>query len=93
MHKRYEEMATRDVLAAVEDLTSSRFDASQLAALTRGPLEIDFVRTALAETMSDAYQQVRELQHQRDLPDLRTAAFVIAIERVAGNYAAMGIFP
>ena len=35
MHKRYEEMATRDVLAAVEDLTSSRFDESQLAALTR----------------------------------------------------------
>ena len=93
MHKRYEEMATRDMLEAVEDLTSSRFDASQLATLTRGPLEIDFVRTALAETMSDAYQQVRELQHQRDLPDLRTAAFVIAIERVAGNYAALGISP
>ena len=93
MHKRYEEMATRDVLEAVQDLTSSRFDASQLATLTRGPLEIDFVRTALAETMSDAYQQVRELQHQRDLPDLRTAAFVIAIERIAGNYAALGIFP
>ena len=93
MHKRYEEMATRDVLEAVEELTSSRFDAGEFAALTRGPDEIDFVRTALAETMSDAYQQISELQRQRDLPDLRTAAFVIAIERIAGNYTALGIFP
>ena len=93
MHKRYEEMATRNVLSAVEDLTDSRFDVARFQALTRGPQEIDFVRTALAETMSDAYQQIRELQRQRDLGDLRTAAFVLAIERVAVNYEALGIFP
>ena len=91
--KRYEQMATRDVREAVENLSSSRIDVDQFAALTRGRDEIDFVRTALAETMSDAYQQISELQRQRDLPDLRTAAFVPAIERVAGNYTALGIFP
>ena len=61
--------------------------------LTRGPSEIDFVRSALAETMTESYHDIHETWKERDLPDLRTAAFVIAIERVASNYLALGIFP
>ena len=63
------------------------------ADLTRGPSEIDFVRTALTETMSEAYREMHETWRERDLPDLRTAAFLIAIERIASNYLALGIFP
>ncbi len=93
MHKRYEEISTRRLLTATEGLTGNRFKPDELASLTRGPSEIDFVRTALAETMSEAYREMHETWRERDLPDLRTAAFLIAIERIATNYLALGIFP
>ena len=93
MYKRYEEISTRRLLMATERLAGSRFRPDDLADLTRGPSEIDFVRTALAETMSEAYREMHETWRERDLPDLRTAAFLIAIERIASNYLALGIFP
>ena len=93
MYKRYEEISTRRLLMATEQLAGSRFRPDDLADLTRGPSEIDFVRTALAETMSEAYRGMHETWRERDLPDLRTAAFLIAIERIASNYLALGIFP
>ena len=93
MHKRYEEISTRRVLTATERLTGSSFPPDELAVLTRGPSEIDFVRTALAETMSESYRAMHELWKERDLPDLRTAAFLISIDRIAANYLALGIFP
>jgi glutamate dehydrogenase/leucine dehydrogenase len=36
---------------------------------------------------------MHETWKTRDLPDLRTAAFVFAIDRVARSYQAQGIFP
>ena len=93
MYKRYEEISTRRQLEATERLTGVRFPAEEMRILTRGPSEIDFVRSALQETMSESYRQIHEEWKSRDLPDLRTAAFVIAIERVAANYLALGIFP
>jgi glutamate dehydrogenase (NAD(P)+) len=93
MHKRYEEIATRRVLEAVQRLSAKRFGEDELERLTIGPNEIDFVRSALADTMSESYEQIRELQKRRALPDLRTSAFVVAIERVAENYDALGVFP
>ncbi|MCY4616269.1 MAG: Glu/Leu/Phe/Val dehydrogenase, partial [Chloroflexi bacterium] len=65
----------------------------EMRILTRGPSEIDFVRSALQETMSESYRQIYRKWRSEDLPDLRTAAFLIAIERVAANYVALGIFP
>ena len=93
MYKRYEEIAARRQLEAVERLAGARFPDDEMIRLTRGPSEIDFVRSALAETMSESYRQLHETWRSRDLPDLRTAAFLLAIERVATNYLALGIFP
>ena len=42
----------------------------------------------LDDTMRSAYQEMRELWHARDdVKDLRTAAFMIAIEKVARFYS------
>jgi hypothetical protein len=43
--------------------------------------------------MSLALRAMRELQRARSLPDLRTAAWVLAIDRVAEVYERSGIFP
>ena len=93
MNKRYEEISTRRLLEATEHLTDTAFPPEEMQRLTRGPSEIDFVRSALQETMSESYRQIYEKWRSEDLPDLRTAAFLIAIERVAAYYVALGIFP
>jgi glutamate dehydrogenase/leucine dehydrogenase len=61
--------------------------------ITAGPREIDFVRSALADTMALSYHNIRDLWKTRDTPDLRTAAYIFGIDRVARSYMAHGIFP
>jgi glutamate dehydrogenase (NAD(P)+) len=60
---------------------------------SREGTELEYVRHTLANTMAIAYQEVRELWRSRELPDLRTAAFVLAIDMVAQSYEQQGIFP
>jgi len=58
----------------------------------RGADELELVRSGLDDTMRTAYQSMREIWHSREeVEDLRTAAFIVAIERVAKSYAAKGL--
>lgn len=93
MNSGYIEASKEGMLSAVESLTGRTVNDSQRALLTAGPQEIDFVRSSLADTMALAYHNIRDLWQTRDTPDLRTAAFVFSIERVAKSYQAHGIFP
>src|SRR6056297_833729 len=58
----------------------------------RGAGELELVRSGLDDTMRIAYQSMREIwQGREDVTDLRTAAYLVAIERVAASYRAMGL--
>ena len=58
----------------------------------RGADELELVRSGLDDTMRIAYQSMRDVWHQRnDVTDLRTAAYIVAIDRVAKSYRAKGI--
>lgn len=58
----------------------------------RGADELELVRSGLDDTMRIAYQSMREVWHSRDdVEDLRTAAYIVAIERVAASYRAKGL--
>ena len=58
----------------------------------RGAGELELVRSGLDDTMRAAYQAMREVWHSRgDIRDLRTAAYVVAIDRVAASYKAKGL--
>ncbi|MFQ5718226.1 MAG: Glu/Leu/Phe/Val dehydrogenase [Acidobacteriota bacterium] len=94
MQKRAEESAHRRVLGAVESLTGQTLADEQLAVLSRGADEMDLVNSGLEETMILAYQQIRE-NHKRlgERADLRTGAFVNAIDKIALCYKDLGIFP
>jgi glutamate dehydrogenase (NAD(P)+) len=49
--------------------------------------ELNLVRSGLDDTMREAYQDIAEVWRSRnDVPDLRTAAFIAAIEKVAHYY-------
>jgi len=93
MTTRYEEIASERMLAVLERMTGNSIAEDEKRALTTGPEEIDFVQTALDETMQVAYRHIHGHWKQRQLPDLRTAALVFAIERVGEIYRTQGIFP
>ena len=58
----------------------------------RGADELELVRSGLDDTMRIAYQSMREVWHGRDdVEDLRTAAYLVSIEKVAAGYRAKGL--
>jgi glutamate dehydrogenase (NAD(P)+) len=58
----------------------------------RGAGELELVRSGLDDTMRAAYQSMREVWHGReDVKDLRTAAFLVSIGKVAASYRALGL--
>jgi glutamate dehydrogenase (NAD(P)+) len=94
MEKRFEERAYRKLLTAVEQLTGKRFSEDELAVFASGPSEEDLVNSGLEETMITSYQRIRQVRRRLgDEPDLRIAAFVVAIEMICATYGEMGIFP
>ena len=94
MEKRFDEGFARGLLGGVERLTGKALDAKEKEELTHGADEIDLVNSGLEETMIGAYQGVRETKLGLGAAiDLRTAAMVTAIDKVAAIYREMGIFP
>ncbi len=96
MSKRFEERNAERILRAVEKLSGNSFKEDRfdkvLSEIAFGASEEDLVNSGLEETMAYAYREIRELRHKHDV-DLRTAAFISAINKVATSYKQMGIFP
>jgi glutamate dehydrogenase (NAD(P)+) len=58
----------------------------------RGADELELVRSGLDDTMRTAYGSMREVWHGREgVEDLRIAAYIVAIERVARSYREKGL--
>ena len=75
-------------------MRKSRFTTEQIEQVTHGASEEDLVNSGLEETMIGAYHPIREVwKQQRDKVDLRIAAMIVAIDKVAMSYEQLGIFP
>ena len=58
----------------------------------RGADELELVRSGLDDTMRAAYQSMASVWHERgDVDDLRTAAYLVSIAKVADSYRAKGL--
>jgi len=92
--KRFEEAAFDRMLTAVEKATGRLFSEAERRRIARGADEVDLVNSGLEETMIGAYHQIRDLwkRHARTA-DLRTAAFLNAINKIARSYMELGVFP
>ncbi|MGH7535399.1 MAG: Glu/Leu/Phe/Val family dehydrogenase [Gemmatimonadales bacterium] len=94
MQKRFEQGAYGRLLQAVEGVTGRQFTAAEIERVTHGASEEDLVNSGLEETMIGAYHPIRETwKEQRGKVDLRTAALMVAIDKVALSYEQLGIFP
>ncbi len=94
MEKRFQGLATGNMIGAVETITGKTMAERDKKILTRGADEIDLVRSGLEETMIFAYNEIREVRNRNPkIEDLRTAAFVSGINKLGVSYQALGIFP
>ena len=94
MQKRFEEGAYTRLLDAVEQVSGVPFSEKDKVKFTRGAGEADLVNSGLEETMAIAYRDVWETRKRLDADvDLRTAAMVSAIKKVAVTSAAPSLFP
>ncbi|MYA08932.1 MAG: Glu/Leu/Phe/Val dehydrogenase [Holophagales bacterium] len=94
MQKRFEESVRRDLLNAMSSATGASFSQAEVRILARGADEIDLVNSGLEETMATAYHHIRRYRNKLGPEvDLRTAAMVLAIDKVAASYRTAGIFP
>jgi len=93
MSSKHEELNNRHLLDMVERLTGRSVAAAERQLILKGPQEIDYVYSALGDTMAYSYDRIRDAWKSRDISDLRTTAFYLAIDRIARSYLALGIFP
>jgi glutamate dehydrogenase (NAD(P)+) len=94
MEKRFNSNTYQNLVNLVEEMTGKRIGSQEKTFLTRGADEVDLVRSGLEETMITAYQHIREVhKRKKAIKDLRTAAFVGALDKIASDYLSLGIFP
>ena len=97
MGRRQEEARHELIVGELEKLDEHLGDAWGMSPdfkqkYLRGAGELELVRSGLDDTMRNAYQQIREVWHEReDVHDLRTAAYLVSIDKVAASYRALGL--
>ena len=94
MEKRFQEIQTARLVGAVEKITNKKLDKIQRELIVHGADERDLVSSGLEETMIAAYNEIRNIRNANPkIDDLRTAAFVSGINKLAASYGALGIWP
>ena len=94
MQRRQEESRHQLVVDELERLSADSGVGWQLSPnfkekYLRGAGELELVRSGLDDTMQTAYQSMAQVWHGRDdVDDLRTAAYLVAIGKVASSYRA-----
>ncbi len=94
MEKRFTENLNSHILSQMETLTGKIVNDTERAFILHGPEEVDLVHSGLEESMISATREIMEIWLSNpEIPDMRTAAYVNAINKVATSYAELGIFP
>ncbi len=94
LEKRFTENMNQHILGQLEELTNKKVSVAERDFIMHGADEVDLVRSGLEETMITATREIVDIwQKTPAIPDLRTAAYVCAINKVATSYAELGIFP
>ena len=93
MERRYDEMRGQHLISAMENLAQKQVPDWMRREIVKGAGELDLVRSGLDDTMRHAYQEMSETLHGNDkVHDFRTAAYVVAINKIARSYFDLGVY-
>ena len=94
LEKRFMENQNANIVSQLEEMTGNKISDEQKKLIVHGPDEIDLVRSGLEDTMIKATNEILDCWKQNPtIRDMRTAAFVVAINKVGTSYLELGIFP
>lgn len=94
LERRFDEFQGEQIIAAIEEVTQQQVSDAVRTALTRSAGELDLVRSGLDDTMRGAYQEIRDvLERHPEAGDLRTAAYMLAIQKISRAYLERGVWP
>ncbi len=93
MGKRFMESSSSELVKTIERVTGKSLTDKERKSLSHGPDEVDLVNSGLEDTMINAYHEIRDIWKSKPGIDLRTAAFISAINKIATSYTELGIFP
>jgi glutamate dehydrogenase (NAD(P)+) len=93
MAKRVGIQTQRRMVMGIEELTGHTFPPSFVNDVLHGIDELELVNSGLEETMCEAFQEIVGMMHRYGTEDLRTAAFVCGLSKIATSYAQLGIWP
>ncbi|MDB5191171.1 MAG: Glu/Leu/Phe/Val dehydrogenase [Segetibacter sp.] len=94
LEKRFTENMNKHIIGQIEELTGKEVRSSERTFIEHGADEVDLVHSGLEETMITATREIMDIwKANPEIPDMRTAAYVCAINKVATSYAELGIFP
>jgi glutamate dehydrogenase (NAD(P)+) len=97
MQRRAEEARSRLLVEELERLSADKGLGWTLSPdfkrrFLEGSDELTLVRSGLEDTMRGAYQAMRAVWHDREgVEDLRVAAYVVSVDRVAKTYQSKGL--
>lgn len=92
--KRFDENMNMHILSTIEELTGKKVSDKERKFIAHGADEVDLVYSGLEETMHTALHEVRDVMLANpQIHDMRTAAYVCAINKVGAAYEQLGIFP
>jgi glutamate dehydrogenase (NAD(P)+) len=92
LQRRYDELRGSDYANALESLTGQELEDPLRKSIVRGASELDLVRSGLDDTMRMAFQDIRDvMKNNENITDFRTAAFALAINKIAESYYDLGL--
>ncbi len=93
MERRFDEMRGRNILRALEETTERQVPDWIRTQLAKGASEIDLVHSGLDDSMRTALQEIIETRRRNSaIEDYRTAAYIIALNKLARSYLDLGVF-
>ena len=94
LEKRFTENLNSHILGQIEEMSGKKVPDHEREFIMHGPDEVDLVYSGLEETMINATHEIMNAwKANPEIPDMRTAAYVVAINKVGTSYAELGIFP
>ena len=92
MQRRADESRYGALIEGIEGITGKSFPDELASRAINGGAEIDLVRSGLEDTMRSTYDVISDVwNREKSAIDLRTAAMMVAIQRIAQGYQSIGI--
>jgi glutamate dehydrogenase (NAD(P)+) len=93
MQRRLDEQRGFHITTALQELTGNILPDHLRDKLTNGADELAVVRSGLDDSMRLAFQAIKAMRDSRpNIDDYRTAAYMVAIEKISRSYLDIGIY-